>query len=363
MENLNSNDLTNTELVLLNNLLYINDITDIKDITIKKYIDQLRKDGLDKLDPPKDYSDLTFEEWDKIFIAIEKNSKLASLIIKYPNVDDKGGKVVTFVDKKNDATVVFRGTADLEWSDNVLGCYEEDTEQQKAALEYIKNIPYDHITVSGHSKGGNKAQYVTIVMNSILKGKIDRCVSFGGQGFSHEFCKKYAKEIEKYKNLITLIWDKIKDGDFTGIAGQHIANRMIAFDEDGNPYLKTETTREPVMTVLHKLLIYLETYISYEEKEQICKWGAKVLPKAMNGEKLCYKDFLNRDGRKAIKNILKTFKGLLGEMDSHIKQRAVELLKKIILQRKLTEAEYKKLESIMEIIAVNIDSNCLLGRI
>lgn len=35
MENLNSNDLTNTELVLLNNLLYINDITDIKDITVK----------------------------------------------------------------------------------------------------------------------------------------------------------------------------------------------------------------------------------------------------------------------------------------------------------------------------------------
>ena len=138
---------------------------------------------------------------------------------------------------------------------------------------------------------------------------------------------------------------------------------MIAFDEDGNPYLKTETSREPIMTVLHEFLLYLENHVTYEEKQQICEWGAKVLAKIMNKEKLSYKDFLDKDGRNSIKKILTTFKGLLGEMDSHIKQRAVELLKKIILQRKLTEAEYKKLESIMEIIAVNIDSNCLLGRI
>lgn len=381
----NSNELTNAELALLNNLLYIPSITDKKyeKASVKEFIKDLRKKGIDKLDNPNDDFDLTAEEWEKVFTAIEKNPKLADLKIKYPQVDDNGGKVATFVDKNNNATVVFRGTAGPEWSDNVLGGYEEDTEQQKVALEYIKNLPYDHITVSGHSKGGNKAQYVTIVMNSILKGKIDRCVAFDGQGFSPEFCKKYAEEIEKYNNLITLIgpkddyvnillyqiagnviytevdksfWDKIKEGDFKGIVGQHIANRMLAFDKDGNPYLKTETSREPIMTVLHEFLLYLENNVTYEEKEQICEWGAKVLEKAMNGEKLSYKDFLNKDGRKSIINILKTFKDFLGEIDPDIKQRVLELIKKVILQGELTEAEYKELESIMKLIAINVDS-------
>lgn len=383
MGNSNGNELTNTELALLNNLLYINGITDYKDKTLKTVISKLRDNGLDKLDNPKDDFDLTAEEWDKILTAIEKNPKLADLEIKYPQVDDKGGKAATFVDSNNNATVVFRGTAGPEWADNVLGGYKEDTEQQKVALEYIKNLPYTHITVSGHSKGGNKAQYVTIVMNSIIKGKIDRCVAFDGQGFSPEFCKKYAEEIKQYNNLITLIgprddyvnillyqiagnviytevdksfWDRLKDGDFVGIAGQHIANRMIAFDEDGNPYLKTETSREPIMTVLHEFLLYLENHVTYEEKQQICEWGAKVLAKVMNKEKLSYKDFLDKDGRNSIKKILTTFKDFLGEIDSDIKQRVVELLKKIILQGKLTKAEYKELESIMELIAENVDS-------
>lgn len=37
---------------------------------------------------------------------------------------------------------------------------------------------YDSITVTGHSKGGNKAQYVTV-----LSDKVDRCISMDGQGF------------------------------------------------------------------------------------------------------------------------------------------------------------------------------------
>lgn len=66
MGNSNGNELTNTELALLNNLLYINGITDYKDKTLKTVISKLRDNGLDKLDNPKDDFDLTAEEWDKI---------------------------------------------------------------------------------------------------------------------------------------------------------------------------------------------------------------------------------------------------------------------------------------------------------
>ncbi len=40
---------------------------------------------------------------------------------------------------------------------------------------------------------------------AILSDKVDRCVSFDGQGFSNEFCEKYKEEIEKNSYKITSI--------------------------------------------------------------------------------------------------------------------------------------------------------------
>ena len=48
------------------------------------------------------------------------------------------------------------------------------------------------------------------------------------------------------------------------------SNGACAFDKDGNPYLKTETSREPIMTVLHEFLLYLENHVTYEEKQHQC---------------------------------------------------------------------------------------------
>ena len=50
----------------------------------------------------------------------------------------------------------------------------------------------DHVAVTGYSKGGNKAQYVTVV--SANADLIDSCVALDGQGFSPEavsFWKQY----------------------------------------------------------------------------------------------------------------------------------------------------------------------------
>ncbi|MBP3415504.1 MAG: DUF2974 domain-containing protein, partial [Clostridia bacterium] len=61
--------------------------------------------------------------------------------------------------------------------------------------------------VSGHSKGGNEAQYVTIVTD-----RIKRCVSYDGQGFSKKFLEKFAELIKKRAHKIISIsnsWDYV----------------------------------------------------------------------------------------------------------------------------------------------------------
>ena len=110
-------------------------------------------------------------------------------------------------DDPEHAVVVFRGTSGKdEWIDNAIGLGVSDTERQKAALDYIENLPYDSITVAGHSKGGNKAQYVTV-----LSDKVDRCISMDGQGFSQEFIDKYYAEIQKKGHCIKNYY---LEGDF-----------------------------------------------------------------------------------------------------------------------------------------------------
>ncbi len=101
--------------------------------------------------------------------------------------DSTGVSMICFYDEnKKQAYAVFRGTGDFEWEDNFKGGYLAVTPQQKKALDWINSLPYDNIIVSGHSKGGNKAQFV-----AYLSDKVSKCVSFDGQGFSKEFAKKH----------------------------------------------------------------------------------------------------------------------------------------------------------------------------
>lgn len=117
---------------------------------------------------------------------------------------------VTFEDENGELIVAFRGTGpDYEWDDNAVGLGAADTPCQVQALEYIESLDGEHITVTGHSKGGNKAQYVTL-----LSDKVDRCVAMDGQGFSGEFVNKYQGEIRQRGNLIRNYY---VDGDYVNI--------------------------------------------------------------------------------------------------------------------------------------------------
>lgn len=216
-------ELSESQLILLDNLIYLKGVANSRDKTVGEIVDDLLNNN--KLSLSKDPrtgkypGSMSRDEWIGILKNIERDPQLKGLTVLHGDpgfVYDENGKIVqhkqtplevgarmaTFVDLETDeAVVVFRGTSgDAEWHDNGTGGYLSDTEMQKRALEYVESLPYSNITVTGHSKGGNKAQYV-----GILSDKVKRVVSLDGQGFSKDFVEKYKDLIEANKHKITSI--------------------------------------------------------------------------------------------------------------------------------------------------------------
>lgn len=101
----------------------------------------------------------------------------------------------------NEVIVAFKGTLNMkEWQDNVEGANMVETEAQKAALNFVNNLCYERITLTGHSKGSNKAMYTTILCDKVV-----RCVGLDGQGFSSLFINydEYRDKILRRAGLIT----------------------------------------------------------------------------------------------------------------------------------------------------------------
>lgn len=121
----------------------------------------------------------------------------------------------TFKDADGNYYVTYRGTGDGRWGDNGVGMTAESTVMQEAAKDYFDDMAemyfvdaYEEgksVYVSGHSKGGNEAQYV--YMTSEYEYLIDGCYSYDGQGFSNSavesFIERYGEEgyEEKLQNM------------------------------------------------------------------------------------------------------------------------------------------------------------------
>ena len=79
-----------------------------------------------------------------------------------------GITAVCFKDNAGNAYVIYRGTdGHIAWSENIEAAFLADTQYQEKALSFFESIPdlanYNDVQLSGHSKGGNMVQYVTIV--------------------------------------------------------------------------------------------------------------------------------------------------------------------------------------------------------
>lgn len=227
------------ELILLDNLIYI--LLDAKENEeLISVVNRLLSNG--NFDHMENCSlRMTKEEWINILIQIKNKPNLKKMRIN--NVDNykKNIRFACFVDERENAVVVFRGTAtEGEWEDNGQGAYEYDTREQIDSLNYINNLKFKNLIVTGHSKGGNKAQYVTI-----LSDKIDKCISINGQGFSNEFISKYRNEIEKSKSKIICINSKY---DYV----------YCLFNQIGGTYYYIETELQINPLDYHKLNILLD---------------------------------------------------------------------------------------------------------
>lgn len=119
--------------------------------------------------------------------------------------------------------IVFRGTGGTTkaWQDNMYGSFETDTRIQKVASDFVKYEcgAYENCTVTGHSKGGNLSQYVTI-MN---EDKIASCISFDGQGMNSDFVATNREMVEAASGKIKSIsaYNDFVNILLTGVAGTY----------------------------------------------------------------------------------------------------------------------------------------------
>ena len=195
--------------------------------------------------------------------AVLQTPTLSSSVINELTVSKSGLTACSFIRPDGSISVVFRGTGSGEWIDNGEGLsgmpeknnyitygkcgkavhfqiVQEDyaTDQQVQALNWFNFIAVKHgwseltdITVSGHSKGGNKAQFVTI--HSAL---IDNCFSFDGQGFSPEALSHFRARLgEKYYSRRLNMISLSAANDYVNVLGERlIPEENIYFFESEN---------------------------------------------------------------------------------------------------------------------------------
>ena len=267
------------ELLLLENLTYFSNVRPLRTVleangyTVKAYLDSI---SFDELVDDKDYASyMNGFDFKNLIKAIRSNKTILECKIVEPHFDQAygggGGVSCVFLDDVNkEAVVAFRGTALNEWTDDFLGANQIDSLQQINALEWYKMI-YDklslnkyYVTVTGHSKGGNKAKYITI-----LNETVNRCVSFDGQGFSDKFFENYKKEIASRQKFITnhnIDYDYVNilmndigeriyyygfDYGRGGFAESHCPNTFFNFKEDGTYEMQINPSgQSPEMQIL-----------------------------------------------------------------------------------------------------------------
>lgn len=250
----------------LNTLMYLSDYYDVNDgesvsailrqaeenleVVIKDYI----TNGHTEEEAQKKYAD----DRRKLIVlqaAVSNDPELGRFVIANQSAkmnnpatgvpyEEGGLNACTFQDKKDSPTiviVVFRGTGGGEWYDNGLGLSGETvgTDQQVQAAEYFDYIvelngwdkTNPDIYATGHSKGGNKAQYV--VMNSEYSYLIINGYSMDGQGMSQEAIdymkKKYG--IDEFNKRREKLYSISADNDYVNVLGTNNQDGRIVPDD------------------------------------------------------------------------------------------------------------------------------------
>lgn len=279
-----------------------------KDNSLSTFLNQFTDASLDKLASNKDNeiggSHMKGSEWAGIIRYLKSKYTGGANDLYLTDVHenkDKTPLALCFTKTKDskEAIVAFKGTSGgEEWADNVQGFNQNDTACQRDALEYIQSLPYTDITVTGHSKGGNKAMYVAITSD-----KVTRCLAMDAQGFSQEFIDKYWAEIQQRGKNITnfsLSVDYVhalmfqipnsnqvyfEGFDLYDAAQFHCPNAYFKIDEDGNIVLENgEIAMRRVnmdsddIKFLHNFTTFVLNNADDKDKKLIVDFLSRVAP-------------------------------------------------------------------------------------
>lgn len=160
------------------------------------------------------------------------------------DMDETNGAVVTRNDDTQTYTVSFCGTRQgwQEWPDNTEGILNKYSLAQDSAANYF-DIMSSHfkegynVVVTGHSKGGNKAQYVTMFAEN--RSVIDSCVALDGQGFSQEAmaAMQQHSDYSTQQDKITLVCGS---DDYVHVLGEKLAREDQTFYLQGSHRMSNE---------------------------------------------------------------------------------------------------------------------------
>lgn len=287
------------ELLFLEILMYTSEETPFKNIldmegkTVRELVDGIDEDLL--VDDKIYRGYLSGMEWKKILNVMKNRDRLLDIVIADTYMDEDfgggGGLAALMLSKKNhEAVVAFRGTATREWVDDFAGANRADTLQQLNALEWYHAIYRKHhmdqyyVTLVGHSKGGNKAKYITI-----LDDTPDRCYSIDGQGFSDAFFAAYGERILlrqdrienhsiDYDSINALMTEIGKEYFYTGYDyGQlgyietHSLGKFFHWDNDGgymfHPNSKGQSTE--ILALKHFFNSYIRSIPTEEDQNEM----------------------------------------------------------------------------------------------
>lgn len=317
----NENLLSPQEVLLLENLMYLSGngkdspLRSVTGYEGKSVRDLINAIDVGKLENSQEYTGFTTgSEWKDIINAVKSNDTLMNMEIAAVHTDhaEGGGGGVSAVFTNSDtgeAVVAFQGTASYEWKDDFIGGGPTNasdgvsTPQQENALEWYQSAYEDlgldgyTVTVTGHSKGGNKAKYI-----AVLDESVDRCISFDGQGFSDEFMEKYETQISERQNVIenhnvnydyvNLLLNDIGSKTYYkgnnygdgGILEAHCPNTFFGRDKDGNLTMNvSEDGQASEMAELDKFLNSYLRSLSPEDKAEALELIGGLVEGGFNG--------------------------------------------------------------------------------
>ena len=224
-----------------------------------------------ELDVHPDYGGggIHYGEYTILKEAVESDD-VGSLIIGCQSLNmgyDTGTCACTFQSAdRSSVYVVYRGTGDGEWPDNGIGMTSAATIQQKRALSYFEEVVETmdlnedtRVIITGHSKGGNKAQFVS--METKYEELIDICYSVDGQGFSYQAIDAWKERYgqDGYEERVQKLYGICGENDYVNVLGNPI------IPKDHIRYVKTPV--EKTNFAGYHDIKYMFASLEYDEKE------------------------------------------------------------------------------------------------